>query len=141
MEMLDGVAGAAAFVEPEGDPLFQILDTVAADTELYQVQGHCALLRRKLETKKAWMRWVHIFAPGRWGAGKQEDPMSVAKNTEITASGSTIEAAIGHGVDRATATLKNIKQVWVKEIVAKVDGGKISEYRVDMKITFVLDDA
>jgi dodecin len=82
----------------------------------------------------------HLCA-GTLSAGKQEDPMSVAKNTEITASGSTIEAAIGHGVDRATATLKNIKQVWVKEIVAKVDGGKISEYRVDMKITFVLDDA
>ncbi|WP_353641544.1 dodecin family protein [Mesorhizobium sp. WSM2239] len=67
--------------------------------------------------------------------------MSVAKNTEITASGSTIEGAIAHGIDRATATLKNVKQVWVKEIVAKVDGGKVSEYRVDMKVTFVLDDA
>jgi flavin-binding protein dodecin len=75
------------------------------------------------------------------GAGKQENPMSVAKNTEITASGSTIEGAIAHGVDRATATLKNVRQVWVKEIVAKVDNGKVSEYRIDMKVTFVLDDA
>jgi flavin-binding protein dodecin len=74
-----------------------------------------------------------------WGAGKQEDPMSVAKNTEITASGSTIEGAIAHGIDRATATLKNVKQVWIKEIIAKVDGGKVSEYRVEMKVTFVLD--
>jgi flavin-binding protein dodecin len=67
--------------------------------------------------------------------------MSVAKNTEITASGPTIEEAIAHGVERASATLKNVRQVWVKEIVGKVDGGKVSEFRVDMKVTFVLDEA
>jgi flavin-binding protein dodecin len=74
-------------------------------------------------------------------AQEQEASMSVAKNTEITATGSTIEGAIAHGVDRATATLKNVKQIWVKEILAEVDGNKISDYRVTMMVTFVLDDA
>ena len=40
VELLDRLAGAAALVEPEGDPLFQILDAVAADAEFYEVQGH-----------------------------------------------------------------------------------------------------
>lgn len=66
--------------------------------------------------------------------------MSVARHTEISATGSTVEEAIAHGVDRANKTLKNVTQAWVKEITAQVENGRISEYRVDMKVTFVLDD-
>jgi flavin-binding protein dodecin len=67
--------------------------------------------------------------------------MSVARHTEITASGPTIEQAVSHGIDRATRTLKQVKQVWIKEITAKVEGEQVTEYRVDMKVSFVLDDA
>jgi len=66
--------------------------------------------------------------------------MSVARHTEITASGASIEEAIQNGIGRATDTLENVQQAWVKEVVAKVDGGRITEYRVDMKVSFVLKD-
>lgn len=67
--------------------------------------------------------------------------MSVARHTEITASGPTIEQAISQGVERATKTLKNVKQIWIKEITAKVENDRVTDYRVDMKVSFVLDDA
>lgn len=66
--------------------------------------------------------------------------MSVARHTEITASGASIEEAIQNGIGRATDTLENVQQAWVKEVVAKVDGGRITEYRVDMKVSFILKD-
>lgn len=66
--------------------------------------------------------------------------MSVARTTEISASGPSIEEAIRNGVERATKTLKNVSQIWVKEIKAKVGDGAVSEFRVDMKVTFVLTD-
>lgn len=66
--------------------------------------------------------------------------MSVARTTEISASGSSLDNAVQNGVDRATKTLKNVEQVWVKDIKARVANGSVSEYRVDMKVTFVLDD-
>lgn len=66
--------------------------------------------------------------------------MSIARVTEISASGETIEDAMKKGVKRATKTLKNVESVWVSDIKARVKKGKISEYRVIMKVTFVLDD-
>jgi flavin-binding protein dodecin len=66
--------------------------------------------------------------------------MSVARTTEISAAGPTIEEAIRNGVERSSRTLDNVEGVWVKNIKAKIDGGRIAEYRVDMKVTFVLDD-
>lgn len=66
--------------------------------------------------------------------------MSVARITEISAAGSSIEDAIKNGVDRAAKTLDNVEQVWVKDIKARVDGGRVSEYRLNMKVTFVLKD-
>jgi len=67
--------------------------------------------------------------------------MSVAKVTEIIASSSkSFDDAVEQGVKRADKTLKNIKSVWVKDQKAIVDGGKISEYRVTMKVSFVLKD-
>lgn len=72
--------------------------------------------------------------------GTKEANMSVARTTEISASGSSLDNAVQNGVDRATKTLKNVEQVWVKDIKARVANGSVSEYRVDMKVTFVLDD-
>ena len=67
--------------------------------------------------------------------------MSVAKVTEITASSSVgFEDAIKKGVARANKTLKNVKGAWVNEESVVVVGGKVTEWRVNMKVTFVLDD-
>ena len=67
--------------------------------------------------------------------------MSVAKVTEITATSPTsIEDAMAHGIDRANKTLKNVTGAWISEIKCDVADGKISNYRVNMKVTFVLDD-
>jgi len=67
--------------------------------------------------------------------------MSVAKVTEISASSATsFEDAIKSGLQRASKTLKNIKGVWIKEQECGVEGGEITEFRVIMKVTFVLED-
>jgi flavin-binding protein dodecin len=69
--------------------------------------------------------------------------MSVARNTEISAtSGESFEDAIRQGLGRATKTLRNVKGAWIKEQYVEVDGnGGISEYKVTMIVTFILDDA
>jgi hypothetical protein len=67
--------------------------------------------------------------------------MSVARVTEITSSSpKSFEDAINAGVERANKTLQNVKGAWIKEQKVVVDGGKITEYRVTMKVTFVLKD-
>ncbi len=67
--------------------------------------------------------------------------MSVARVTEITSSSAkNFEDAIKTGIERANKTLQNVKGAWIKEQKAIIDDGKIVEYRVTMKITFVLKD-
>lgn len=67
--------------------------------------------------------------------------MSVAKITEISASSKkSFDDAIENGVERANKTLKNIASAWVKDQQVEVKGGKIVEYRVTMKVTFILED-
>lgn len=67
--------------------------------------------------------------------------MSVAKVTEITASSTeSFEDAVQQGIARADKTLKGIKGAWVQEMTVDCDGGTIKEYRVNMKVTFVLND-
>jgi hypothetical protein len=67
--------------------------------------------------------------------------MSVARVTEITAASSkSFEDAIHLGIERANKTLKNVKGAWIKEQKLVVEKGKIAEYRVTMKVTFVLTD-
>jgi len=67
--------------------------------------------------------------------------MSVAKVTEITASSKeSFEDAIKKGIARASKTLKNITGAWVNEESVVVKGNKITEWRVNIKVTFVLDD-
>ncbi len=67
--------------------------------------------------------------------------MTVAKVTEITAeSNRSVDDAIRHGIERATKTLKNVRGAWIKGQQLRVENGKISQYRVDMKVTFVLED-
>lgn len=67
--------------------------------------------------------------------------MSVAKVIEISAqSPDSFEAAVEEGLNRAGKTVDNIQSAWVKEMKADVKDGKISGYRVDMKVTFILSD-
>ena len=67
--------------------------------------------------------------------------MSIAKVTEvISSSDKGFDDAVEQGVKRASKTLKNVKSIWIKEQKAMVDGGKIIEYRVTMKVSFILKD-
>jgi flavin-binding protein dodecin len=68
--------------------------------------------------------------------------MSVARVTEITSqSPRSFEDAIRQGIRRANETLRNVTGAWVKEQQVAVEGGKIVGYRVNMLVTFILEDA
>lgn len=68
--------------------------------------------------------------------------MTVAKVSEIKASSpKSFDDAIQEGIARANKTLKNVRSAWVKEFeVILGDNGQITEYRVLMKITFILEN-
>lgn len=67
--------------------------------------------------------------------------MSIARVTEISASSDiSFEDAVKKGVKRANETLRNVKAAWIKEQSVDCDGGQITSYRVNMMVTFVLDD-
>ena len=66
--------------------------------------------------------------------------MSVAKVIEISAeSPKSFEDAIVQGINRASKTVHGIKAAWVKEQHVVIEESKVSLYRVDLKVTFVLD--
>jgi flavin-binding protein dodecin len=72
---------------------------------------------------------------------RQEDAMSVAKVSEISATSSkSFEDALQQGLARANKTLRNVKAAWVKEQQVHVSKGAITEYQVNMMVTFVIDD-
>lgn len=67
--------------------------------------------------------------------------MAIAKVTEITASSTkSFEDALHKGIARADKTLRNIKSAWIQDQKVKVERGKITEFRVNMKVTFVIKD-
>jgi len=67
--------------------------------------------------------------------------MAVAKVIEISsASPESFDDAIRKGIERASKTIENIQGAWVHEQHVKIDGNQISEWRVIMKVTFVLKD-
>jgi flavin-binding protein dodecin len=67
--------------------------------------------------------------------------VAVARVTEISATSSTsFEDAVKSGLSRANETLRNVKSAWIKEQQVRLDGGSISEYQVNMLVTFILDD-
>jgi len=67
--------------------------------------------------------------------------MSVAKVTEISATSSkSFEDAIQQGLSRAGKTLRNVRSAWIKEQHVRVTDGRVSEYQVNMMVTFVLDE-
>lgn len=67
--------------------------------------------------------------------------MPVARVTEIIASSKkSFNDAIEEGVDRASRTLDNVKSAWLKDQNVVISNGKITEYRVTLKVTFILKD-
>ena len=72
---------------------------------------------------------------------KRSRTMSVARVTEISSSSTTsFEDAIKTGISRASKTIRQVEGAWIKEQKVVVKDGAISEYRVSMQVTFVLDD-
>lgn len=67
--------------------------------------------------------------------------MTVARVTEITASSTkSFEDAVRAGIKRAGKTLDNIQGAWIQEQTVVVSGDKVTEYRVNLKVSFVLND-
>jgi flavin-binding protein dodecin len=67
--------------------------------------------------------------------------MSVAKVSEISStSPKSFEDAIQQGLARASKTLRNIRSAWIKEQTVRLDNGRVTEYQVNMIVTFVLDE-
>ncbi|HEV8282385.1 MAG TPA: dodecin family protein [Candidatus Limnocylindrales bacterium] len=67
--------------------------------------------------------------------------MSVARVTEISSrSERSFEDAINQGIERANRTLRNVKGGWIKEQAVDVEDGRIIGYRVNLLVTFVLDE-
>ncbi len=67
--------------------------------------------------------------------------MSIARVTEVIASSpKSFEDAIENAIERADKTLRNVSAAWVKDQRVVVDSGKVTAYRVTLKVTFVLED-
>jgi flavin-binding protein dodecin len=72
-------------------------------------------------------------------APMSKDHLSVAKVIEVIAQGKTIENAIENAALKAHETVRNVKQVNVENIQAIVENGKVAHYRVNAKVTFIID--
>jgi flavin-binding protein dodecin len=67
--------------------------------------------------------------------------MAVASVTEISAaSPDGFEAAIREGIERATKTLRGVQSAWVKDMNILMEDGQIRAYKVNLLVTFVLED-
>ncbi len=67
--------------------------------------------------------------------------MPIARVTELSAtSDESFEDAINQGVKRATTTLRNVESAWVKDMNVMVENDNITHYKVNMAITFVLEE-
>jgi hypothetical protein len=67
--------------------------------------------------------------------------MSIARTTEITSSSDkSFEDAIKKGINRYSKTIDNVEGAWIKEQKVVVRGGDVVEYRVTMKVSFILKD-
>lgn len=67
--------------------------------------------------------------------------MSIAKVSEISAtSAKSFDDAVVQGLARANKTLRNVRSAWIKEQQVRVQDGAITEYQVNMMVTFVIED-
>jgi hypothetical protein len=88
---------------------------------------------------------ANVLCPAEHGADLKRSEgghvMAVAKVTEIISSSKqSFEDAVVKGIERADKTLSNVQGAWVSEQKVVVEKGKITEYRVTMRVTFVLKD-
>ena len=66
--------------------------------------------------------------------------MTIAKVSEITSTSSkSFEDAVAKGIKRASKTLKNLTSAWVADQEVAIDNGRITEYRVRLRVTFILE--
>jgi dodecin len=73
--------------------------------------------------------------------GKGED-MTVARVTELSAVSETgFEDAIRQGVARATSTLRGVEGAWIKDMNVLIEDNNVTGYKVNMEVTFVLEDS
>ena len=73
--------------------------------------------------------------------GVTQEGMSVATVTEISAvSDKNVEDAIQQGIARATKTLRNVESAWVKDQNVLIEDGNINGYKVNLEVTFVLEE-
>jgi len=94
--------------------------------------------QRRLEPRpvRSWRRGSSHIA-----RMETEDGMSVARVTKITAaSPKSFDDALRNGAERAAKTIRGITGLHVIEQKAKVEGGKITEFRVTMEVTFILEE-
>ncbi len=67
--------------------------------------------------------------------------MSIARLTEISATSTqSFDDAVARGIGRASKTLRNVESAWIKDSNVHVTDGKVSEFRVNMSVTFLLDE-
>ena len=67
--------------------------------------------------------------------------MSVARVTELSATSQTsFEDAINQAISRATSTLRGVEGAWIKDQNVLIEDGKITGYKVNVAVTFVLED-
>ncbi len=67
--------------------------------------------------------------------------MSVARVTELSAiSEQSFEDAINRAINRATQTLRGVEGAWVKDMNVMIEDGNITGYKVNLEVTFVLED-
>jgi dodecin len=82
-----------------------------------------------------------LFRPRTGDATVKGKMMTVARITEISSvSNDSFQDAIDQGIERANKTLKNVKGAWVKDQEVTIDNGKVTGYKVILKVTFVLAD-
>jgi dodecin len=86
-------------------------------------------------------RKLRCQAPCRGPSQGKGKIMTVARITEISSvSDKSFQDAIVQGVERANKTLKNVKGAWVKDQEVTIENGKVTGYKVILKVTFVLED-
>jgi dodecin len=67
--------------------------------------------------------------------------MSVARVIELSATSEQgFEEAINEGIQRATSTLRNVESAWVKDMNVEIQNNQVTVYRVNLAITFVLEE-
>jgi dodecin len=73
--------------------------------------------------------------------GVTQEHMSVATVTEISAiSEKGFEDAVQQAIARANKTLRNVEGAWVKDQNVMIEDGNIKGYKVNLEVTFVLED-